>query len=171
MESIFIENKIDVKDGRKVSGYIARFDRPYFDGSQHSADMYRSQLEAFDKDEIRIPLLWLHSTQDGRPIGAMTSYTIDDKGIFAEFNLSDTPFVRDEVIPSIQSGAMTHFSTEEGPVDEQWTEWVILAVALVPIGNAINARVEEMNRIGRKQEPQPEPQPEPRKSKAIGIIL
>lgn len=153
-------NKIEVTDGRKVSGYIARFDRPYFDGSQHTADMYKKMLTEFDDEQIKIPLLWLHTGDDGRPIGAMESYRIDDEtGIYATFNLSDTPFVRDEVIPSIQSGAMTHFSTEEGPINEDWTEWVILAVALVPIGNAINARVEEMNKARKPKEDQQQQQP------------
>ena len=145
-------NQIELKEGRKVSGYIARFDRPYFDGTHHTREMYESFLQAFDEEGIKIPLLWLHSGDDGRPIGAMESYSLDEQGIYATFNLSDTPFVNDEVIPSIQSGAMTHFSTEETTGDER----AILAVALVPIGNAINAGVEEMNRA--KAEPVPEPE-------------
>ena len=84
----------------------------------------------------------------GRPIGAMKEWSMDDKGIYCTFQLSDTPFARDEVIPSIQSGAMTHFSTEESDGEER----VILAVALVPIGNAINARVEEMNKAKAAEE-------------------
>ena len=153
-------NQIELKEGRKVSGYIARFDRPYFDGSEHTREMYVDFLKAFDEEGIRIPLLWLHTGDDGRPIGAMDSYTLDDDGIFATFNLSDTPFVNDEVIPSIQSGAMTHFSTEETTGEQR----AILAVALVPIGNAINARVEEMNRAKK-------PTPEPKKSNFLRIIL
>ena len=154
-------NQIELKEGRKVSGYIARFDRPYFDGTHHTRQMYEGFLKAFDEEGIRIPLLWLHTGDDGRPIGAMESYTLDDSGIYATFNLSDTPFVNDEVIPSIQSGAMTHFSTEETTGDER----AILAVALVPIGNAINARVEEMNHAKN------DPKPEPKKNNILLTIL
>lgn len=137
-------NQIELKEGRKVEGYITRFDAPYFDGSKHRPEMYVDWLKSFDEQGIRIPLLYLHSgdPQGGKPIGAMTEYKIDDIGIYAVFNLSDTPFVNDEVIPSIESGALTHFSTEETIEDER----VILAVALVPIGNAINARIEAMNK-------------------------
>lgn len=150
-----IKNKIELKEGRTVEGYITRFDSPYFDGSLHTADMYSVLLKAFDEEGIHIPLLYLHSSDQlgGRPVGAMTSYNVDDLGIYATFNLSDTPFVRDEVIPSIESGALTHFSTEETITGDR----AILAVALVPIGNAINARVEELNRA--KQEPKPTPKP------------
>ena len=83
----------------------------------------------------------------------MTSYNVDELGIYATFNLSDTPFVRDEVIPSIESGALTHFSTEETITDDR----AILAVALVPIGNAINARVEELNRAKQDTKRTPKP--------------
>ena len=150
-----IEHKIELKEGRTVEGYITRFDRPYFDGSRHTAEMYSVFLNAFDEEGIHIPLLYLHSgdPQGGRPVGAMTSYNVDELGIYATFNLSDTPFVRDEVIPSIESGALTHFSTEETITDDR----AILAVALVPIGNAINARVEELNRAKQDTKTTPKP--------------
>ena len=149
------ENKIQLADDlHTVSGYIARFDDKYFDGSEHRASMYEAWLKDFDERGIAIPLFWLHSSmpQGGRPIGAMKEWSMNDKGIYCTFQLSDTPFVRDEVIPSIHSGAMTHFSTEESDGDER----VILAVALVPIGNAINARVEEMNKAKAAEETKPE---------------
>ena len=166
METV-LENKIELKEGRKVSGYIVRFDRPYFDGSKHRPEMYTTFLKVFDEEGIKVPLLWLHSSQDGRPIGAMDSYTMDDDGIFATFNLSDTPFVNDEVIPSIESGAVTHFSTEETIDDDR----AILAVAMVPIGNAINARVSELNRAKAVSEPEPEPTPDPEPKNKLFTIL
>jgi len=147
------ENQITLTDdGRKLEGYIARFDAPYFDGSKHRAEMYETALKEFDEKEIRIPLLWLHSSQDGRPVGSMLSWSMDDKGIWAVFQLSDTTFVKEEVIPSILSGAVTHFSTEESEGEER----VIVAVALVPIGNAITARIEKLNEIKTEGQEKPE---------------
>ena len=110
--------------------------------------MYVDWLNKFDKLEINIPLIYLHTSQDGRPIGAMTDYHVDEVGIWMDFALSKSKLVEDEILPNIESGALTHFSTEETQGDER----VILSVALVPIGNAINARVEEMNKLNKTTE-------------------
>lgn len=148
MNTTLLENKANLVEGNDVQslkGYIVRFDKPYFDGSRRKAEEYEQGLQMFDKEGIKIPLLYLHTSeaQGGRPIGVMESYEIDDKGIIGYFRLNDTPFVRDEVLPAIETGSLTHFSTEETAAPDR----VIVAVALVPIGNAINARVEYENKV------------------------
>ena len=157
-----MENKIQLnQDGHSVGGYVARFDNTYFDGSNHDAEMYVDWLNKFDKLEINIPLTYLHTSQDGRPIGAMTDWHVDDNGLWMDFALSKSKLVEDEILPNIESGALTHFSTEESNTGD---ERVILSVALVPIGNAINARVEEMNKINKPTE-------QKKSSKAKKLIL
>ena len=144
-----MENKITLnQDGHAVGGYVARFDNQYFDGSEHASEMYVNWLKKFDKLEINIPLTYLHTSQDGRPIGAMTDWHVDDNGLWMDFALSKSKLVEDEILPNIVSGALTHFSTEETAGDDR----VILSVALVPIGNAVNARVEEMNKLNKPTE-------------------
>lgn len=147
MNATLLENKANAVEGEQLSlrGYIVRFDRPYFDGSRRKAEEYEQGLQMFDKEGIKIPLLYLHTSeaQGGRPIGVLESYEVDEQGIKAHFKLNDTPFVRDEVLPAIQNGSLTHFSTEETDKSDR----VIVAVALVPIGNAINARVEYENKV------------------------
>ena len=138
-------NLVEGNDVQTLNGYIVRFDTPYFDGSRRKAEEYAEGLKMFDKEGIKIPLLYLHTSesQGGRPIGVMESYEVDEQGIKAYFKLNDTPFVRDEVLPSIESGSLTHFSTEETAAPDR----VIVAVALVPIGNAVRARVEFENKV------------------------
>ena len=148
MNTTLLENKANLVEGNDVQtlkGYIVRFDRPYFDGSRRKAEEYEYGLQMFSEEDIKIPLLYLHTSeaQGGRPIGIMESYEIDDKGIIGYFKLNNTPFVRDEVLPAIESGSLTHFSTEETAAPDR----VIVAVALVPIGNAVNARVEYENKV------------------------
>lgn len=146
--NVLLENKANLVEGKDVQslkGYIVRFDKPYFDGTTRKAEEYTTGLKMFSEQDIKIPLLYLHTSeaQGGRPIGVMESYEIDDKGIIGYFRLNNTPFVRDEVLPAIESGSLTHFSTEETDKPDR----IIVAVALVPIGNAINARVEYENKV------------------------
>ena len=148
-------NKIEQSSELGVKGYIVRFDRPYFDGTTRSAKEYEQGLEVFKAEGIKIPLLYLHTSeaQGGKPVGVMTAYKVEEgKGIYAEFRLNDTPFVRDEVLPAIKSGSLTHFSTEETGAPDR----VIIAVALVPIGNAVTARVESENKIREQMQKQAE---------------
>lgn len=133
-------------DSREISGYIVRFDAPYFDGTTRTAAMYEKGLATFKEQGINIPLQCYHTSVGGKPCGVMTSYEVDESGIKATFRLDNSAYVNNDVKPSIENGTLTHFSTEETSGDNK----VILSVALVPIGNAITARIE--NEINQPEE-------------------
>lgn len=132
-----------------VEGYACHYNKVNHNYEIVTAECFTDWLAAMDKDGLKPVFTFNHNADC--IIGGWDEFTSDDTGLFAKGHINtDVAFVRDNLLPLIEGGDLSHLSTE-GWADGYWDEkrdafvcsqFMLTAISLVALPADFSAKAE-----------------------------
>lgn len=95
----------------RVSGYACHFNAVNHNGEIVTAASFTEWLEHLKESDMKPMFTYNH--ESNKLIGGWDEITPDETGLFVRGHINtDVAFVRDELLPLIESGDLTYLSTE-----------------------------------------------------------
>lgn len=150
-------------DTLKIEGYACHFGTVNGNGEVVNKESFDFFLGELKKDGL-MPIFNFNHNPD-RIIGGWDSIEADEKGLYAKGHLNTgVAFVRDELLPLIEAGDLSHLSTE-GWANGHWSEelnafvcdeFLLCGIALVALPADFKAKADIHNHMNVKVAQQPQ---------------
>lgn len=143
-------NKVEKQDNiLNIEGYACHYNTRNHNYEVVTADSFTEFLNELSKDGLKPVFTYNHNSDI--VIGGWDEFTSDDTGLYAKGHINtDVAFVRDNLLPLIEGGDLSHLSTE-GWADGYWDEkrdafvcsqFMLTAISLVALPADFSAKAE-----------------------------
>lgn len=143
-------------DTLKIEGYACHFGTVNGNGEVVNKESFDGFLEALKENDLKPTFNYNHN--DDKVIGGWDSIAADETGLYVKGHLTMTAFVRDELLPLIEAGDLSHLSTE-GWANGHWSEelnafvcdeFLLCGIALVALPADFKAKADIHNHMNVK---------------------
>lgn len=134
-------------DDVKVEGYACTFNEENHNGLIVTKDSFDKLFEEMKEKGLMPSMNLMHGTQI---VGVWDELVPDNKGLYAKGRLVMTDFVKNNVLPLMQAGALNYLSTEGYIEDGYWDEkdamvatvFNLIRISLVDVPADFNAKID-----------------------------